>query len=126
MNQENERIAGRQPERRAEWLDERFEAKLDELLAEPHAAPPALAKRILEALPSQSRRQRFLDWLTPAGGEVGLWRPVAAALVPLAFGFALGLGVGAPGGDPLQDDVLLIAFSDSYIESAAYGGEGDD
>ena len=118
MNQEKERMVERQAERQAKWLDE--------LLAEPHAAPPTLARRILDDLPSQNRWQRLLDWLMPGGGELGLWRPAAAALLPLAFGFALGLGVGAQAEDSLQDDVLLLAFSDSYIETTAYGGEGDD
>ena len=100
--------------------------RLDQMLGEPHAAPSGLAKRILDNLPSQSRWQRFLDWLTPADRQAALWRPALAALVPLAFGFALGLGVGAQGEDALYDDVLLLAFSDSYIETTAYGGEGDD
>ena len=122
MNDDTEPVA----ERRAERLAERHAEWLDELLAEPHATPPALAKRILDNLPSQSRWQRFLDWLTPVDRQAALWRPALAALVPLAFGFALGLGLGAQGEDALYDDVLLLAFSDSYIETTAYGGEGDD
>ena len=114
MNERNEPFA----ERRAD--------RLDELLAEPHAAPPALAKRILDGLPSQSRWQRFFDWLAPVDRDGRLWRPVAAALVPLAFGFALGLGVGEQDGGSLHDDVLLLAFTDSYFETSVYGGGGDD
>ncbi len=114
MNERNEPFA----ERHAEWLDD--------LLAEPHAAPPALTSRILEGLPSQSRWQRFFDWLAPADRQSRLWRPAAAALLPLAFGFALGLGVGEQGEDSLHDDVLLLAFTDSYFETSAYGGGDDD
>lgn len=118
MNERDEPLA----ERRAEWHAER----LDELLAEPYDAPPALARRILDGLPSQSRWQRFFDWLTPADRDGRLWRPAVAALLPLAFGFALGLGVGEQGEDSLYDDVLLLAFTDSYFETSAYGGDGDD
>ncbi len=114
MNERNEPFAGRRADR------------LDELLAEPHAAPPALARRILDELPSQSRWQRFFEWLAPAGRDGRLWRPAVAALLPLAFGFALGLGVGVQGEDSLYDDVLLLAFTDSYFETSAYGGDGDD
>ena len=103
-------------ERHAEWLDE--------LLAEPHAAPRALARRIVHALPSQSRWQRFLDWLLPADRESRLWRPAAAALLPLALGFALGFGSGTQDQDPLYDDVLVLAFSDDYFETN--GGYGDE
>ena len=118
MNERDEPLA----ERRAEWHAER----LDELLAEPYVAPPALARRILDGLPSQSRWQRFFEWLTPADRDGRLWRPAVAALLPLAFGFALGLGVGEQGEDSLYDDVLLLAFTDSYFETSVYGGEGDD
>ena len=116
MNERDEPFA----ERRAE--------RLDELLAEPYAAPPALARRILDGLPSQSRWQRFFDWLTPADRDGRLWRPAAVALLPLAFGFALGLGVGVgvQGEDSLYDDVLLLAFTDSYFETSAYGGGDHD
>ena len=103
-------------ERHAEWLDE--------LLAEPHAAPRALARRIVQALPSQSRRQRILDWLLPADRESRLWRPAAAALLPMALGFALGFGSGSQDEDPLYDDVLVLAFSDDYFETN--GGYGDE
>lgn len=114
MNERNEPFAGRRADR------------LDELLAEPHAAPPALARRILDELPSQSRWQRFFEWLAPAGRDGRLWRLAVAALLPLAFGFALGLGVGVQGEDSLYDDVLLLAFTDSYFETSAYGGGDDD
>ena len=122
MKEKNESFAERDTEQHAQWPTERF----DELLAEPHAAPPALAKRILDDLPAQSRWQRFFDWLTPVDRDGWLWRPAAAALLPLLFGFALGLGVGEQGEDTLYDDVLLLAFTDSYFETNAYGGEGDD
>ena len=103
---------------------ESFADRLDELLAEPHAAPPALAKRILGELPPQSRWQRLVDWVLPASSESGLWRPFAAALAPLALGFALGLGSGAQDEDALYDDVLVLAFSDSYFETNGdYGDE---
>ena len=118
MNERNEPFAGRRADQ--------YSDRLDELLAEPNAAPPALARRILDGLPSQSRWQRFFEWLAPAGRDGRLWRPAAAALLPLAFGFALGLGVGVQGEDSLYDDVLLLAFTDSYFETSAYGGGDDD
>ena len=103
-------------ERHAEWLDE--------LLAEAHAAPPTLAARIAQALPPQSRWQRILDGLLPAGRDSRLWRPAAAALLPLALGFALGFGSGTQDEDPLYDDVLVLAFSEDYFETN--GGYGDE
>ena len=109
MKHDNELLAERQAERQAE--------RLDDLLAQPHAAPPALAKRILDDLPPQSRWRRFLDSALPSAWQGGLWRPAAAALAPLALGFALGLGSGIPDEDPLYDDVLMLAFSDSYFET---------
>ena len=104
-------------DRQAEWLDD--------LLAEPHAAPPALARRIVHALPLQSRWQGILDWLLPPGDRQSrLWRPAAAAALPLALGFALGFGSGTQDEDPLYDDVLVLAFSEHYFETnAGYGDE---
>ena len=97
---------------------------LDRLLTEPHVAPPELAGRILDDLPPQGRWQRMLDAVLPTPGEGGRWRPLAAALVPLALGFALGLGSGAQTQDPLYDDLLILAFSDSYFETTGdYGDE---
>lgn len=112
MKYNNEPPADRQAER------------LDELLVEPHAAPPTLARRIVHALPSQSRWQRILDWLLPADRESRLWRPAAVALLPLALGFALGFGSGTQDEDPLYDDVLVLAFSDDYF--ATNGGYVDE
>ena len=103
---------------------EPFADRLDELLREPHAAPPRLAKRILDKLPPQSRWQRLLDWMLPVTWADGLWRPAAAALAPLALGFALGLGSGAQEEDALYDDVLVLAFSDSFF--ATNGDYGDE
>ena len=126
MNENNApsavRAAQRLAEPPAEWLDE--------LLAEPHAAPPGLAGRILDQLPPQSRWQGLFGWLTPEVRDVAWWRPAAAALAPLLFGFALGLGVGEPGEESLYDDVLLLAFTEGYFETPAetpaQGGEGND
>ncbi len=91
--------------------------RLDDLLAVPHAAPPALAERILNNLPPQSRWRRFLDPELPLAWQGGRWRPAATALASLALGFALGLGSATPDEDPLYDDVLVLAFSDSYFET---------
>ena len=112
MNHHNKPSA----EQPADWVDN--------LLGEPHSAPPDLAGRILDRLPPQSGWQRLFDWLLPSSSGDGLWRPVAVALVPLALGFALGLGSGAQDPDPLYDDVLALAFSDTYLATnEGYGNE---
>jgi len=105
---------------------ETFAERLDRLLAEPHAAPPSLADRILENLPAQSRPPRLLDGLLPSTWDGGLWRP---ATVALALGVALGLGAGTQAQqaeDAHYGDVLVLAFSASYVAVDAYEGLGDE
>ena len=92
------------------------------LAAMPEApAPPYLAGRILSrkntaaAADPEDPWQRLLDWL---GGR--LWRPVLAAGLPVAFGFAVGM---APLPTVEEDaylaaEVGLMAFSSTYAELA--------
>jgi len=89
------------------------------LAAMPDApAPSHLAGRILSkatAADTEDPWQRLLDWL---GGR--LWRPVLAAGLPLAFGFAVGM-VQLPSAEEdayLAADVGLMAFSPTYAELA--------
>ena len=79
--------------------------RLEEELAATFATVPVplgLKTRILARV---SPREPWLDWLTKQ-----IWRPVGLACVPLALGFALGMGVADDTGD--LEDSVLVAFSD--------------
>lgn len=77
-------------------------------------APSHLAGRIVAtAAATDDPWQRLIDWL-----GARLWRPVLAAGLPLAFGFALGM-VQLPPAEAdayLAADVGLMAFSPVYFE----------
>ena len=77
-------------------------------------APSHLAGRIVAtAADMEDPWQRLVDWL-----GARLWRPVLAAGLPLAFGFAVGM-VGLPAAEEdayLAADVGLMAFSSTYAE----------
>ncbi len=79
-------------------------------------APAHLAGRIVAvAGDMQDPWQQLLDWL-----GARLWRPVLAAGLPLAFGFAVGM-VQLPSSEAdasLAADVGLMAFSSTYAELA--------
>ena len=60
----------------------------------------------------KSREHSWVDWLTAA-----IWRPVALAVIPLALGFAVGLNFPEVDGADLEDAVVLMAFTDTIIES---------
>ena len=90
------------------------------LAAMPDASAPSyLAAKIVASAENQEDPwQRFLSWL---GGRI--WRPVLAAGLPLAFGFAVGMvqlpiDVPASGEEDayLAADVGLMAFSATYAE----------
>jgi hypothetical protein len=85
------------------------------LNAMPKAPAPAhLADRIvMRAGEMEDAWQRLIDWL-----GARLWRPVLAAGLPLAAGFALGMvQLPAPEEDAyLAADVGLMAFSSAYEE----------
>jgi len=90
---------------------QQLDAALDAVFAAA-PAPLGLKTRILAKAP---RREPWLDWLA-----VKLWRPVSLACVPLALGFALGMGVDEDTGD--LEDSVLVAFSDA----ADFGIPADD
>lgn len=79
-------------------------------------APAHLAGRIIAtAADMEDPWQRVVDWLTAK-----FWRPVLAAGLPLAFGFAVGM-VPLPSAEEdayLAADVGLMAFSSTYAELA--------
>ena len=81
------------------------------------AAPPHLAARI-GAL-ARDPWQRLTDWFGAA-----LWRPVAAACLPLSLGFVIGLTMNpiSEADAYLAAEVGLMAFSPSYTELAGDGG----
>ncbi|MCZ6888155.1 MAG: hypothetical protein O7H39_06635 [Gammaproteobacteria bacterium] len=60
----------------------------------------------------RSREHSWVDWLTAA-----IWRPVALAMIPLSLGFAAGLNFPEVDGSDLEDAVVLMAFTDTIIES---------
>jgi hypothetical protein len=79
-------------------------------------APAYLADRIISAAAGQEDPWlRLLDWL---GGR--FWRPVLAAGMPLAIGFAVGVAqLPSTEADAyLAADVGLMAFSSTYAELA--------
>lgn len=79
-------------------------------------APGHLAGRIVaEAGEMEDPWQRLLDWL---GGR--LWRPLLAAGLPLALGFAVGMAQlpAAEEDAYLAAEVGLMAFSPTYAELA--------
>jgi hypothetical protein len=79
-------------------------------------APSHLAGRIVANTADMTDPwQRLIDWLSDR-----LWRPVLAAGIPLAFGFALGMvQLSSPEEDAyLAADLGLMAFSSSYAELA--------
>ena len=86
-----------------------FEAMLEECLA----APPALGlkARILARLDT-ARPPGMAWWL---GGA--LWRPIGAAVAPLALGFVLGFTWPAPNDSSegaFEDAVSVLAFSSVF------------
>ncbi|MGD8416200.1 MAG: hypothetical protein PVH91_04010 [Pseudomonadales bacterium] len=89
---------------------------LHALPAEP--APSHLPARILAAIePTRQRTAdpllRLTEWFAGA-----LWRPVLAACIPLAVGFALGVAVapGATADQYLAESLGLLPFSASFDE----------
>ncbi len=87
-----------------------FSRRLNQLLGERHAAPPALRARILSSVPPPNPLQQFLDWLLPVASAFLLWRPIAAAIMSLALGFSFGLGVDVQQQNAFYDQVLTYAF----------------
>ncbi len=85
------------------------------LTAMPAAPAPGhlAAKIVASAADVDDPWQRLLDWL-----GARLWRPVLAAGLPLAVGFAVGMTQIAPNEEDayLAADLGLMAFSAQYLE----------
>ncbi len=96
----------------AELLDRarRFERLFDTLPSAPATAE--LRGRILGELPID-RWRTLSEWFHAA-----LWRPVAAAAMPLILGFAIGFFQQPPNGQideqNLADELSSLAFTDSF------------
>jgi len=82
------------------------------------ADPPQLARlraRIRHA-PGPSRLDRLLDWLMPGPGSSAkrIWRPVAAACMPLLLGLGIGFLSGGENGDELTvlEELQLLAITE--------------
>jgi hypothetical protein len=87
-------------------------ALLGEALPAATLTSAALRSRILAEVTHDGTRSRAFAWLT---GGSRILRPVAiaAALIPLFLGYAIGVGY-QPGGvsEDLASDVSLLAFAD--------------
>ncbi len=96
-----------------------LETLLDDALPAATLSTGAVRSRILAALTEQTAKPRMFAWLN-FGPR--LLRPVAiaAAIIPLVLGYAIGVGY-QPGGvnEDLVSDVSLLAFADYEAYSDA-------
>ncbi len=112
VSSESSELGKQQQEEAARLLDRaRQLAQLfDNLPLEPAAA--GLRGRILAELPVDSWRA-LSEWFHAA-----LWRPLAAAAMPLILGFAIGVFQQPPSGEVyaqnLADELSLLPFTDSF------------
>jgi hypothetical protein len=94
-------------------------ALLDDALPAATLSTGAVRSRILATVTDETAKPRMFAWLT-FGPR--LLRPVAiaAAIIPLVLGYAIGIGY-EPGGvnDDLVSDVSLLAFADYEAYSDA-------
>ena len=67
--------------------DEELDRQLDRLSQTRKPAPDYLAPRILANVPAREPIEVIFGWFSAA-----LWRPVAAAMLPLLLGFIAGTG----------------------------------
>lgn len=76
-------------------------------------APGHLAARISANAAAEDPWQRLMGWLAAA-----IWRPVLAAGLPLAFGFAIGMvqSPAATEDEYLAAELSLLAFTSSFEE----------
>lgn len=70
--------------------------------------------------------EKFLNWLFPAGNNFkNLWRPAAAACIPLIFGatlgnnFAFGIDISLEENEYWEDQLIILALYD-YSEEFFY------
>lgn len=92
---------------------------LDDALPAATLSTGAVRSRILAAIAEETATPRFFEWL-----KLGprMLRPVAiaAAIIPLALGYAMGVDYGSGGViDDLASDVSLLAFADYEAYSDA-------
>jgi hypothetical protein len=96
-----------------------LETLLDDALPAATLSTSAVRSRILAAVADDARKPGLFAWLTHGQR---LLRPlaIAAALIPLVLGFAIGIGY-EPGAinDDLVSDVSLLAFADYETYSDA-------
>jgi hypothetical protein len=101
----------------------RFDACLDAALPPLDTSGlPALKRRVMERVNAQllenSTIVRFWQWLTngPRLGHVVLVRPAALAMLPLIFGFVLGMSIAPPDAidGELATELTLFALTDRY------------
>ncbi len=91
-----------------------FEAMLEECLP----APPALGLKARILAHVETARPPVMAWWF--GGA--LWRPIGAAVAPLALGFTLGFSWPMPDDsaeDAFEDAVSVLAFSSVFEDELA-------
>ncbi|MFK7865274.1 MAG: hypothetical protein AB8B95_13730 [Pseudohongiellaceae bacterium] len=84
-----------------------------------------LEQRVLsQQLPSRNTWiDSAIQWLVPNGFGIQLWRPVAAGILPLVFGIAVGNFFSFGISDPelalgyWDDELALLSFSDLSVAS---------
>jgi len=93
--------------------DQEFEQLLERAQQPKHQAPDYLATKILANLPTQEPFEQLFSWF-----GASIWRGALTALLPLALGFSLGVGIGsndAQEQDPWLDTESLM-FADVLEE----------
>jgi hypothetical protein len=102
---------------------QRLESMLDEITA---PSFPGLQSKVLsQQLPQQpvSALDSVINWLLPTNLGLQLWRPVAAACLPLVFGimvgnyFSFGVNNESVALESWDDELVLLSFND--LSSAA-------